>query len=50
MLAQARGSSAHRVGSPYFSGYVAFNAGMHVFSEYLELRQLRKNRERATPT
>lgn len=37
------------IGGPFFWGYAAFSGGMHVFTQYLELRQLRKNRETALP-
>jgi len=43
------GSQQYGVGGPFFWGYVAFSTTMHCFEQYLELRQLRKNREKVMP-
>lgn len=37
------------VGGGYFWGYVAFSGAMQLFEQYLEIRQLRKNRELVMP-
>lgn len=42
-------SLPHGVGGPYFWSYVAFSTAMHCFEQYLEVRQLGKNREKVMP-
>lgn len=37
------------VGGGYFWGYVAFSGAMQLFEQYLEIRQLRKNKELRMP-
>mmetsp|Transcript_3067 Transcript_3067/g.10205 ORF Transcript_3067/g.10205 Transcript_3067/m.10205 type:complete len:455 (+) Transcript_3067:206-1570(+) len=37
------------VGGRYFWGYTAFSSALHLFEQYLELRQLQKNRETRAP-
>lgn len=37
------------VGGRYVWGFLAFSSGMHLLQQYLEVRQLRKNRETTVP-
>jgi len=37
------------VGGSYFWAFVAFSTVLHIFEQYLEVRQLRKNREKEIP-
>lgn len=43
------GLGLSRVGGPYVWAYLGFTSTMHLLEQYLELRQLRKNRETQVP-